>query len=253
MVLAAQKTFLSFVIITTCLISLPRSYADNDIPNSRDVRIGDVFKFPILEVRPTQEAVGLAAVEEKAEEMKDLSEKKLKKYLEKEMIPVIFAPDGHFYQIDHHHLARAAHDAGRTNAYYELKEDFSDLKDMDAFWAKMKERHWVREFDHLGKRIKIPGGLVKTITALVDDPYRSLAWFVRKAGGYVKTDAEFVEFLWADFFRTRIVLENSKSGFQKATQAAVKLALSDEAKAAGLPGFLTPFERCKHWLSAFVE
>jgi hypothetical protein len=44
------------------------------------------------------------------------------------------------------------------------------------------------------------------IADLIDDPYRSLAGFVRKRGGFVKTEKPYVEFAWADFFRTRVRL-----------------------------------------------
>ena len=70
---------------------------------------------------------------------------------------------------------------------------------------------------------------------LLDDPYRSLAGYVRNAGGFDKTPTAFAEFLWADFFRTRVTIGPTRADFNNAVQRALPLAGSNEA--AGLPGY----------------
>ena len=70
---------------------------------------------------------------------------------------------------------------------------------------------------------------------LVDDPYRSLAGYVRDAGGYDKTPTAFAEFIWADFFRRNVPIEDLLSDFKAAVQVAVPLAQGHLAK--GIPGF----------------
>jgi hypothetical protein len=42
--------------------------------------------------------------------------------------------------------------------------------------------------------------LPKTVAGLIDDPFRSLAGELRRAGGFAKDTTPFSEFLWADFF-----------------------------------------------------
>jgi hypothetical protein len=69
---------------------------------------------------------------------------------------------------------------------------------------------------------------------LVDDPYRSLAGYVRDAGAYEKTPTAFAEFVWADFFRRSIAVEDLKTDFHAAVQRAVTLAKGKLA--LGLPG-----------------
>ncbi len=78
---------------------------------------------------------------------------------------------------------------------------------------------------------KTPGELPKTVAAMTDDPYRSLAWAVNSEGGYEDSDVPYADFYWADFFRERIDIRD----FKKATAEGVKLAHSPEAK--GLPGY----------------
>ena len=56
--------------------------------------------------------------------------------------------------------------------------------------------------DQFGLGPHEPRLLPEDIRGLADDPYRSLAWALRHAGAYEKTDLAFSEFKWADFLRT---------------------------------------------------
>jgi hypothetical protein len=73
------------------------------------------------------------------------------------------------------------------------------------------------------------------VRKLVDDVYRSLAAFVRNAGGYDKTAEPFAEFRWADFFRRMIAIEDVTANFNTAVETAIPLAHSQLA--ASLPGY----------------
>jgi hypothetical protein len=75
----------------------------------------------------------------------------------------------------------------------------------------------------------------KHLEDLRDDVYRSLAGFVRSAGGYDKTPTAFAEFLWADFFRHRIRVGPTEEDFNRAVEEARVMAKS--AAARDLPGF----------------
>ena len=83
--------------------------------------------------------------------------------------------------------------------------------------------------------------LPKTLEAMADDPYRSLAWFVRQKGGFCKTAREFAEFAWADWFRSKspaLEIQNlpSDPNDKNATvDEAVDMAHSSEAE--NLPGY----------------
>ncbi len=226
-------------------------FADKDPPKPADIYVGDRFKASILDIRPTQEAAGMEAVKEKVAEMEKLDPDELKKFLKKNPIPVVAGPDGKFYMIDHHHQSIAAHLAGRGHAYYVLETDYSKLKDMDEFWRRMKAKHWVREFDHLGNPLKIPDGLPKSILGMKDDPYRSLAYFVRKRGGYAKTSIEYAEFDWADFFREHVKPWHSREEFIAAVDEAAQLAHS--ATASHLPGWSKLPLKCKIWLEKMKD
>lgn len=194
-------------------------------------------KLPILELRPTQFAVGVREVFHKAEKLAAMKPKDLDAYLQSMAVPVILAPRNRHYLIDHHHLARAAWEVGVKEIYVEAKGDFSTFE-FDALWRVMKDANWVYLVDQFGKGPHDPIDLPETIRGLGDDPYRSISWRVRDRGGYLKNPAPFSEFRWAEFFRKNLKIHPSFDEFDAAVDEAVALARSPEA--AALPGYLAP-------------
>jgi hypothetical protein len=78
----------------------------------------------------------------------------------------------------------------------------------------------------------------KTVMQLKDDPFRSLAGELRRAGGFAKDTTPFSEFLWADFFRRKIKRKAVEADFSAAMERALRLARSEEAEY--LPGWCGP-------------
>lgn len=182
---------------------------------------------------PTQLTVGMLEVEVKRNHLLKLSPDEREAFLEAHPMPAVIGPDLKLYITDHHHLARAALDARVREACFSVEADFSALP-LRRFWTEMEKRSWVHPLDENGVRHTyhhLPGSLKR----LVDDVYRSLAGFVRDAGGFRKTDAAFVEFIWADFFRRNIAIEDVTANFREAVRRAKRLAQSPLAKR--IPGF----------------
>ena len=75
---------------------------------------------------------------------------------------------------------------------------------LDAFWVVMDNRILDASRSmptaYAGDYKDIP----KSVTDLVDDPFRSLAGELRRAGGFAKDTTPFSEFIWADFLRRRM-------------------------------------------------
>ena len=182
---------------------------------------------------PTQLTVGMLEVQVKRDRLMKLSPDEREAFLEAHPMPTVIGPDFRLYITDHHHLARAALEARVKEACFSVEADFSALLPK-KFWTEMEKRSWVHPLDENGVRHTyqhLPSSLGK----LVDDVYRSLAGFVRDAGGYRKTDAAFVEFIWADFFRRNIAIEDVTQDFRAAVRRAKRLAQSPLAKR--IPGF----------------
>ena len=154
-------------------------------------------QIDIKDLHPTQPAVGMDAVQCKAEKITakyQYKPSKFDKYLAdaNRFVPMVRGPGGVFYITDHHHLSAGVwnsdipKDKKVVNAY--LIADWSSLKAND-FWILMKANNntWLK--DPSGKEIA-PNQLPDSIAKLVDDPLRTLSAWVRNSCGYVKCDAD---------------------------------------------------------------
>jgi hypothetical protein len=188
---------------------------------------------PIAELRPTQMTVGLREVEEKRRQWRERTDRDGPEFLGRHMIPVLLGPKGRHYVIDHHHLARALQAEGVVNLAVNVIADLSGL-DKDEFWVFCDNRGWCHPFDAGGVR-RTYADIPKAIADLADDPFRSLAGELRRAGGFSKETTPFEEFTWADFLRRRIKTTLVVEDFGAALTKALKLAHGP--KANHLPGW----------------
>ena len=190
----------------------------------------------IRDLRPTQMTVGLREVARKREQWRARAERDGGRFLGQHMIPAVLGPDGTPWIIDHHHLALALHEEGVDTVLISVEAKLDDIP-RKRFMAFMDAHNWLHPYDAEGRRQEWTA-LPKTVGKLADDPFRSLAGEVRRAGGYAKSPTPYTEFLWADFFRDRIRRHVVESKFTRAVEKGVALARSG---AAGyLPGFAGP-------------
>jgi len=188
---------------------------------------------PLRDLHPTQLTVGMIVVHDKRKHLAGMSAADRQDFLKAHPLPAVVGPQGKLYITDHHHLGRAAVEAGMSTGSFLVEADLSKCS-LESFWKEMNENLWVHPLDENGTRhcySMIPDNVGK----LVDDIYRSLAGYVRDAGGYDKTPTAFAEFIWADFFRRNIAVETVRSDFQTAVQAGISLAQSKWAK--NIPGY----------------
>ena len=190
----------------------------------------------IADLRPTQITVGMRDVKAKQKGWREKKGKKGGEFLGKHMIPVILGPNDRHYVIDHHHLARALHEEGVKNVLVTVVANLS-MVDRDTFWTFLDNRSWMHPFDDKGRRRHYKD-IPKSVRDLVDDPFRSLAGELRRAGGFAKDTTPFSEFLWADFLRRRIKRKLVEHDFDRAIITAMKFAKSQEA--IFLPGWCGP-------------
>jgi hypothetical protein len=187
----------------------------------------------LKDLHPTQLTVGFIVVQDKKKHLASLSSGDQRSFMKDHPMPAVVGPQGKLYITDHHHLGRAALDAGVATGFFQMDADLSNST-MEAFWKEMNDNQWVHPLDENGVRhfySMIPDRLGK----LVDDVYRSLAGYVRDAHGYDKTPTAFAEFIWADFFRRNIPVEAVRADFSTAVRAGISLAQSKWAK--NIPGY----------------
>lgn len=230
--------------ITMCwgvsvLLAIPSgSAAAADEGCSDKTSAGTVCTCDVRELRPLQGAIGLDEVESKAAKIED-KPKKAMRALAADPIKVVHGPGGALFITDHHHGADAWRLAGHPNALCEIVARPAFESEAD-FWQGLTQDRLVRLADENGKPLQ-PSQLPASLVQLPDDPYRSLAWRLRKAGGFCRSEMEqkeFAEFIWADWMRAQPKLPAAAvSADEKSmVKTALSLALSPAAKA--LPGYI---------------
>lgn len=190
----------------------------------------------IKELRPTQISVGFREVAEKQRQWREQAGDKGSEFLGRHMIPVVWGPKARHYIVDHHHLCRALHEEKVEHILVNVVADLRTLKKRE-FWVYLDNRAWCHPYDAKGERrdfASIPG----SVSEMTDDPYRSLAGELRRAGGFAKDLTPFSEFIWADFLRRRVPLKLLKANFPAALTRALKLSKRDDA--TYLPGWCGP-------------
>lgn len=200
------------------------------------VRTPILTPVPIKELRPTQMTVGMREVEAKRRQWREKSGKKGEKSLGQHMMPVVIGPKGRHYIIDHHHLSRALFEEGVEKVLTIVVAKLDHLA-IDEFWTFLDNRGWLHPFDGDGRR-RNRDELPKRVADLRDDPYRSLAGELRRAGGFAKDTTPFSEFLWADFLRRRVKRKLIEENFDEALNEAKQLA--ETLDADHLPGWCGP-------------
>jgi hypothetical protein len=99
-------------------------------------------------------------------------------------IRVVLGPANKAYVIDHHHLGLALLKENFKSAPMHVEADFSHLP-LRSFWKRMRADHFLYLVSAKGTP-KPLRSLPRDLECLKDDPYRSLAGFVRSAGGFTK-------------------------------------------------------------------
>jgi hypothetical protein len=196
-----------------------------------------LVSVPLAELHHTQMTVGAAEVANKRTEWAALKPKERARADAGHWFPAIKGPGGRYFIVDHHHLGLAMHEERMKDAWVMQLEDFSDLE-TDLFWRIMEFKQWAHPYDQKGRR-RTYADIPDRVTGLRNDPYRSLAGFVRRAGGYAKDTAPYAEFLWAEFFRMQPSLAKlAKAQGDTLPPALVQqaLTLARQSAARHLPG-----------------
>ena len=223
-------------------------------------------QLKVAELRPTQNAVGFDEVNDKVARYSAKDKDDLKDYLIVHPVPVVIGNGGKFYLTDHHHLAnalwktaggknKAGIDTENVRIAVTVLHNLAELKGYH-FWKAMHEARLIYLYDHTGGGPIRPKDLHRHVKDLLNDPYRGLAWAVRTRYGYNKDPHPFAEFLWADFFRIRIIIDNwilrdkirgkdvlisklPEDQRKDIIDLAMHWARSPEAR--GMPGYIGPY------------
>jgi hypothetical protein len=198
-----------------------------------DAKVQSFCEIDLSNLRPTQMSVGMIVVKKKAKKIKAKDDSEYKDYLQSHPIPVVIGNGGQFYILDHHHLSRAVYEIGKKKVIATVVQNWNQLP-ADQFWARMKANHYAYLINADGTTSS-PGSLPRYIQQLSDDPYRSLSGEVRDEGGFTKGNVYYIEFIWAQFFRSRIPVSLIQDHFKEAVKEGTRLAHSSVA--SSMPGY----------------
>ena len=177
---------------------------------------------PVADLAPTQMTVGMREVSFKRRRWRERSSRQAADYLNKLRIPVVVGPNARQYLIDRHHLVLALRDEGIGELTVSVVANLRTLS-FDEFWARLERQNWAHPFDDEGRR-RCYNDMPETMDSMQDDPFRSLAGTLKRAGGYAKDEAPFSEFRWADFLRCRLPRELVEHDFARSLALAMHLA-----------------------------
>ncbi|AAV88974.1 putative ParB-like nuclease [Zymomonas mobilis subsp. mobilis ZM4 = ATCC 31821] len=201
-----------------------------------DIREPVLLTAALTDLHPTQISVGMREVENKRENWREKEDDKKSLYLGSHLIPVVLGDQSQPFVVDHHHLCRALLEEGVTKVALSVMADLSSLE-KDHFWFVMDSQRWMHPFDEKGIRRSYQD-IPDSLTEMKDDPYRSLAGSLRRAGGYAKDVTPFSEFLWADYLRRQFNGADIAHNFNDFLEKA--LILAHDKKASYLPGWCAP-------------
>ncbi len=138
------RKLLAISVAAELILSFSNAYALP--PCSAELKKGDRCEEKISRLRPTQPEVGFDEIEDKVERYSKLKKSKLEKLAQEKNSPVVIAPDGGIYLIDHHHSLIALEESGLEHVPLRIFENWSTLGEglgmderMKIFWKKMQD------------------------------------------------------------------------------------------------------------------
>jgi hypothetical protein len=226
------------LVLSVALLPYSSNLATGQVRCDQQTAPGVNCTCDLKSLRPLQGAVGMGEVRQKAEKIKAKPMKEESK-LAADPIKVVRGPDGQLFVTDHHHGARAWLLTGYASGICSIEPDPSSA-DPEKFWPRLEELKKVH-FENKDGAVITPDALPKSLEQLPDDPYRTLAWMLRKKDGFCRAlmeQKEFAEFIWADWMRgiAELPAEQVTVAPDKMLEVALKLAKSPIA--AGLPGYV---------------
>jgi hypothetical protein len=227
---------LGFAVTITAIIASSGAWADQACGAGTPEGVNCSCELRTL--RPLQGAVGMAEVRDKAAKIAAKPDKEAKD-LANDPIKLVRGPGGDLFITDHHHGARAWLLAGTAVATCRIDAG-PPTADPAQFWAGLATPPKLHLKDADGHDIT-PEALPKSLEQLHDDPFRSLAWMIRKDNGFCRAtmaQKEFAEFLWADWLRVQPGLPHADvAADPRKVLPAAKLLVKSPA-ASGNPGYV---------------
>ena len=186
-----------------------------------ELRHRNTQSIAIRDLHPTQLTVGYREVAERRRRW-CVGSTTVESAARSLIVPVVLGPCARSYILDRHHELCALAAEGIAEVQVAVVDDLRRFEWV-GFWRTLDRRGWCRPRDADGQRQDY-SYIPTTLDGLVDDPFRSLARALRRAGGYEKQETPFSDFLWADFLRGQVARTLINDDFEAALRAALAVA-----------------------------
>ncbi|MFL0746445.1 MAG: ParB-like protein [Prochlorococcus sp.] len=190
----------------------------------------ELYEVDVAQLQPTQWCVGLAEVNSRQLDFNELSPKERLNYLKNKPVPLVRNGSGSLWMIDRHHRLRALLDLEQNATTYGYVIENFPTEDESESLRLLAERGWLYLYNGRGQGPLSPQDLPKSLLQLEDDPYRSLAWKLKKEG-LLRPEPliPYHEFRWGNWLRSRALPPFSSKSLKPALPAARSLVRSNAA------------------------
>jgi len=190
----------------------------------------ELYEVDVAQLQPTQWCVGLAEVNSRQLDFTEQSPKERLNYLKSKPVPLVRNGSGSLWMIDRHHRLRALLDLEQNATTYGYVIENFPTEDESESLRLLAERGWLYLYNGRGQGPLSPQDLPKSLLQLEDDPYRSLAWKLKKEG-LLRPEPliPYHEFRWGNWLRSRALPPFSSKSLKPALPAARSLVCSSAA------------------------
>lgn len=197
----------------------------------------ELIEVRIADLRPTQMCVGLAEVRSRQRDFSDESADERRAYLASKPVPLVQGGDGAVWMIDRHHRLRGLVEMDPNAIAFGYVVLRLDTATRDHVLEELRRRGWLYLYDGRGVGPHPATALPARLPDLLDDPYRSLVWKLKREGLVAAAPLiPFHEFRWGAWLRSRHLPPFSSERLEPALPAARALVRSHAA--AHLAGWI---------------
>ncbi len=190
----------------------------------------DLIEVRVADLRPTQMCVGLAEVRSRQRDFASETPTERQTYLASKPVPLVEGSGGKYWMVDRHHRLRGLVELDpEATAFGYVVLELAGATRLEVLEA-MHRRGWLYLYDGRGLGPLPASALPPRLPDLLDDPYRSLVWKLKREKRIAAQPLiPFHEFRWGAWLRRRPLPPFSSDRLEPALATARALVASPAA------------------------
>ena len=200
---------------------------------------GDLIEVRVADLQPTQMCVGLAEVRSRQRDFSLETPVERRSYLAGKPVPLVTGAEGGFWMVDRHHRLRGLVELDpEATAFGYVVLELGAASRLQVL-EELERRGWLYLYDGRGVGPHPATALPQRLPDLLDDPYRSLVWQLKREKRIAAQPLiPFQEFRWGAWLRRRPLPPFSSERLEPALATARSLVASPAA--SHLAGWTPP-------------